>query len=54
MLSFPYSPTTWRKMYLATVGVWEGLGGTPEGAAAMPEDAWPKIIDFLHRELTAD
>lgn len=51
LVPYPYYPTTLRQFYLPTVGVWEGLGGTPEGAATAAADSWPKVIEFLHREL---
>lgn len=51
LVPYPYYPTTLRQFYLPTVGVWEGLGGTPEGAAIAAADSWPKVIEFLRREL---
>jgi len=54
LVPYPYYPTTLRQFYLPTVGVWEGLGGTPEGAAAAAADSWPKVIEFLHDELRAE
>ncbi len=51
LIPYPYYPTTMRKFYLPTVGVWEGLGGTAEGAARAAEDSWDKVIQFLKREL---
>jgi len=54
LVPYPYYPTTLRQFYLPTVGVWEGLGGTPVGAALAAADSWPKVIDFLRRELKAE
>lgn len=51
LIPYPYYPTTMRQFYLPTVGVWEGLGGTPEGAARAAAGSWEKVVDFLHREL---
>ncbi len=54
LIPYPYYPTTMRKFYLPTIKVWEGLGGTAEGAARAAEDSWPKVIRFLHQELNRD
>ena len=54
LIPYPYYPTTLRQFYLPTVSVWEGLGGTAEGAARAAEDSWEKMVDFLHRELRAE
>jgi len=54
LIPYPYYPTTMRKFYLPTVKVWEGLGGTAEGAAKAASDSWPKVIEFLHQELRCD
>ena len=54
LISYPYYPTTMRKFYLPTIKVWEGLGGTAEAAARAAADSWPKVIEFLHRELQGD
>ena len=51
LIPYPYYPTTMRKFYLPTVKVWEGLGGTAKDAAKAAENSWPKVIDFLYREL---
>ncbi len=51
LITYPYYPTTMRQFYLPTVNVWEGLGGTAEGAARAAEDSWPRVIEFLKREL---
>lgn len=51
LIAYPYYPTTMRQFYLPTVNVWEGLGGTAEGAARAAEDSWPRVIEFLKREL---
>jgi len=51
LITFPYYPTTLRKFYLPTVGVWEGLGGSAKGAARAAEDSWAKVIDFIRTEL---
>jgi hypothetical protein len=51
LIPYPYYPTTMRQFYLPTVDVWEGLGGTAEGAARAAEDSWPRVVEFLKREL---
>ncbi len=51
---YPYYPTTIRKFYLPTIRVWEGLGGTAEGAAMAAKDSWEKVIEFLNRELNIE
>lgn len=51
LITYPYYPTTMRQFYLPTVNVWEGLGGTAEGAARAAGDSWPRVIEFLRREL---
>jgi len=51
LIPYPYYPTTLRKFYLPTVGVWEGLGGSAKGAARAAEDSWAKVIDFIRTEL---
>jgi len=53
LIPYPYYPTTLRQFYLPTIRVWEGLGGTAKGAAKAAEDSWPKVVNFLHRELRA-
>ncbi len=54
LISYPYYPTTLRKFYLPTIKVWEGLGGTAEAAARAAADSWPKVMEFLQRELRCD
>ncbi len=51
LIPYPFFPTTMRQFYLPTVRVWEGLGGTAEGAARAAEDSWPKVLEFLRDEL---
>lgn len=51
LIPYPYYPTTLREFYLPTIKVWEGLGGTPEGAAKAALDSWLKTIAFLKEEL---
>ncbi len=51
LIPYPYYPTTMRKFYLPTINVWEGLGGTAQAAAKAACDSWPRVLDFLHREL---
>jgi len=51
LIPYPFFTTTMRQFYLPTVNVWEGLGGTAEGAARAAEDSWPKVMDFLRDEL---
>ncbi len=51
LVVYPYYPTTMRQFYLPTVGVWEALGGTAAGAARAAEDSWPRVLEFLQREL---
>ncbi|MBC7247235.1 MAG: acyl-CoA thioesterase/BAAT N-terminal domain-containing protein [Actinobacteria bacterium] len=51
LIAYPFFPTTMRQFYLPTVNVWEGLGGTAEGAARAAEDSWPKVVEFLRDEL---
>jgi acetyl esterase/lipase len=51
LVPYPYYPTTMRQFYLPTVNIWEGLGGTAEGAAKAAEDSWPRVVEFLKREL---
>ncbi len=51
LIPFPFYPTTMRQFWLPTVKIWEGLGGTAEGAAKAAGDSWPKVLEFLHREL---
>jgi len=51
LIAYPFFPTTMRQFYLPTVRVWEGLGGTAEGAARAAEDSWPKVVEFLRDEL---
>lgn len=51
LVPYPYYPTTMRRFYLPTARVWEGLGGTAQGAAKAAADSWPKVIEFLQREL---
>lgn len=51
LIPYPYYPTTMRKFYLPTIKIWEGLGGTAEAAARAASDSWPKVMEFLHREL---
>ncbi len=51
LIPYPYYPTTMRQFYLPTVNVWEGLGGTAEGAAKAASDSWPKVFSFLQRQL---
>ncbi len=51
LIPFPFYPTTMRQFWLPTVKIWEGLGGTAEGAARAAGDSWPKVVDFLRREL---
>ncbi|MEJ5299533.1 MAG: acyl-CoA thioesterase/bile acid-CoA:amino acid N-acyltransferase family protein [Thermodesulforhabdaceae bacterium] len=54
LVPYPYYPTTMRKFYLPTIQVWEGLGGTAESAAKAASDSWPKVIEFILRELRCD
>jgi len=54
LIPYPYYPTTMRKFYLPTLEVWEGLGGTAEAAARAASDSWPKVIEFLNREVGCD
>lgn len=54
LIPYPYYPTTMRKFYLPTIKLWEGLGGTAEAAARAAADSWPKVIEFLQRELRCD
>jgi len=51
LIPYPYYPTTMRQFYLPTIDIWEGLGGTAEGAAKAAEDSWPRVVEFLEREL---
>jgi len=54
LIPYPYYPTTMRKFYLPTINIWEGLGGTAEGAAEAAADSWPKVIQFLQWELQGE
>ncbi len=54
LIPYPYYPTTLRQFYLPTLKVWKGLGGTAVGAAKAAEDSWPKVIEFLQRELVEE
>lgn len=54
LIPYPYYPTTVREFYLPTIKVWEGLGGTARDAAKAAEDSWPKVIEFLYRELETE
>jgi len=51
LVPYPYYPTTVREFYLPNINATEGLGGTAEGAANAANDSWPKMIDFLKKEL---
>ncbi len=51
LIPYPFYPTTMRQFYHPTVGVWEGLGSTAEGAARAAEDSWPQVLEFIHTEL---
>ncbi len=51
LITYPFFPTTMRQFYLPTVKVWEGLGGTAEGAAKAAADSWPRVVEFLRSEL---
>jgi hypothetical protein len=51
LVPYPYYPTTMRKFYLPTLGIWEGLGGTAKAAAKAAGDSWPRVVAFLQREL---
>ncbi len=39
LIPYPFYPSTMRQFYLPTVRVWEGLGGTAEGAAEAAGDS---------------
>lgn len=51
LIAYPYYPTTMRQFYLPTINIWEGLGGTADGAARAAADSWPRVVEFLHAEL---
>lgn len=51
LIPYPFYPTTVRQFYLPTINVWEGLGGTAEGAAKAVADSWLKVLEFLRKEL---
>ncbi len=54
LIPYPYYPTTLRPFYLPTLKVWEGLGRTAFGAAKAAEDSWPKVVEFVQRELVEE
>lgn len=50
LISYPFHPITIRRFYLPTVNIWEGLGGTAEGAAKAAGDSSPKVLESLGSE----
>jgi hypothetical protein len=51
LIPYPFYPTTVRQFCLPTINIWEGSGGTAEGAARAAADSWPRALEFLREEL---